>query len=325
MSLNAGLTCSLVRRQAASGSATRLKVQKPFDWTYTTLHRGTTSPASTSAAPAQAEWQHAPPTHPGIPLPLLARTDIPILFFDEIALFEDELGDNGIADVTVRVVRNFRLLVGERPLTLTSTARQPFLLLYPLPLLPKDRRRSLSPLRRPRLPPLRHRRDHPRSQRSRSALRRCQGSSRPLLRLAEWLSCVGSTSNVATTSSTRDLDPFTNRLRLTSRLLPSLALRVISIAVTRAGRRPDAVDGHQLGCGGTRRAGIGGGDAARLAGERCGSAAGGCEAMGGAGAAVGGAQGALGGRYSCNAVGRAKSKAVYASPGFSLNRCSEAL
>lgn len=46
----------------------------------------------------------APSDHPGIPLHLLARQDIPILFYDEIPLFEDELGDNGIAELVVRVV-----------------------------------------------------------------------------------------------------------------------------------------------------------------------------------------------------------------------------
>ncbi|BGP36688.1 Tap42 interacting protein [Rhodotorula kratochvilovae] len=97
------------RGQAASDSTTDLTVQKPFDWTYTTLHKGRlaspSSPSSSSSAPPPPppEWHPAPPTHPGIPLALLARTDIPILFFDEVPLFEDELGDNGIADVTVRV------------------------------------------------------------------------------------------------------------------------------------------------------------------------------------------------------------------------------
>lgn len=105
------------RRQAASGSTTDLTVQKPFDWTYTTLHRGRiTSPpspstsSSSSSAALEPEWLPAPPSHPGIPIALLARTDIPILFFDEVPLFEDELGDNGIADVTVRVVRLSLLL-----------------------------------------------------------------------------------------------------------------------------------------------------------------------------------------------------------------------
>lgn len=81
-----------------------MKVVKPFDWTYTTLHPGNTVPPETSTTKGGLEWEQAPPTHPGIPLALLARTDIPILFFDEVPLFEDELGDNGIADVTIRVV-----------------------------------------------------------------------------------------------------------------------------------------------------------------------------------------------------------------------------
>ncbi|KPV78502.1 uncharacterized protein RHOBADRAFT_721, partial [Rhodotorula graminis WP1] len=103
------------RGQAASGSTNDLTVQKPFDWTYTTLHRGSiTSPPSrsstTSSSALQPVWLPAPPSHPGIPLALLARTDIPILFFDEVPLFEDELGDNGIADVTVRVRVNHQSL-----------------------------------------------------------------------------------------------------------------------------------------------------------------------------------------------------------------------
>ncbi|GAA5980657.1 hypothetical protein JCM10908_001723 [Rhodotorula pacifica] len=90
------------RAQAASGSSTNLTVQKPFDWTYTTLHPGS-STYPDSSTPAATDWRPAPPTHPGIPLASLARTDIPILFFDEVPLFEDELGDNGIANATVRV------------------------------------------------------------------------------------------------------------------------------------------------------------------------------------------------------------------------------
>ncbi|GAA6032853.1 hypothetical protein JCM8097_000829 [Rhodosporidiobolus ruineniae] len=98
------------RGQAASTSATAsLTVQKPFDWTYTTLHRGaytlspSSSPPSSASSTLSPSFSPAPPSHPGIPLAQLARTDIPILFFEEIPLFEDELGDNGIADVTVRV------------------------------------------------------------------------------------------------------------------------------------------------------------------------------------------------------------------------------
>ncbi|GAA5887718.1 hypothetical protein JCM6882_001507 [Rhodosporidiobolus microsporus] len=104
------------RGQSASTSSTAsLTVVKPYDWTYTTLHRGsyTLSPASSPSSPSTSSssfsstqappFTPAPPSHRGIPLAQLARTDIPILFFDEVPLFEDELGDNGIADCTVRV------------------------------------------------------------------------------------------------------------------------------------------------------------------------------------------------------------------------------
>lgn len=91
------------RAQIATGSSTHLTVQKPFDWTYTTLHPGSTTITSDSSTGQRPEWRPAPPTHSGIPLASLARTDIPILFFDEVPLFEDELGDNGIANATVRV------------------------------------------------------------------------------------------------------------------------------------------------------------------------------------------------------------------------------
>ncbi|GAA5905201.1 Tip41p [Sporobolomyces salmoneus] len=85
------------RGQSSTNSTSHMTIVKPFDWTYTTLHPGTI------ISSADSTWERAPPTHPGIPLALLARTDIPILFFDEVPLFEDELGDNGIADVTIRV------------------------------------------------------------------------------------------------------------------------------------------------------------------------------------------------------------------------------
>lgn len=77
-------------------------MQKPFDWTYTSLHPGHVSSSAPSATPLA--FKPAPSSHSGIPLAMLARQDIPILFFDEVPLFEDELGDNGIAELVVRVV-----------------------------------------------------------------------------------------------------------------------------------------------------------------------------------------------------------------------------
>lgn len=65
---------------------------KPFDWTYTTAYKGTLSEASTQFEPTQEE----------IPIHKLRSPD-PILFFDDIMLFEDELGDNGIAVLSVKI------------------------------------------------------------------------------------------------------------------------------------------------------------------------------------------------------------------------------
>lgn len=94
-------------RSQSSGSSSDLKVLNPFDWTYTTTHPGSvgTTPSSSTPPPA---FEPAPEGHPGIPISLLARHDIPVTFFEEIPLFEDELGDNGIAEVNVRVVSRRR-------------------------------------------------------------------------------------------------------------------------------------------------------------------------------------------------------------------------
>ncbi|KAK7203956.1 TIP41-like family-domain-containing protein [Myxozyma melibiosi] len=78
------------------------QVVKPFDWTYTTSYQGT-------PAPSKVTWE---PTSQSIPLDKLRRPD-PILFFEEVVLFEDELGDNGIAmaEVKVRVMEERLLLL----------------------------------------------------------------------------------------------------------------------------------------------------------------------------------------------------------------------
>lgn len=68
------------------------EVIKPFDWSYTTAFNGTLSPTS-------------PPFHNSstpIPVELLKRPD-PILFFDDVVLYEDELADNGIAMLSCKV------------------------------------------------------------------------------------------------------------------------------------------------------------------------------------------------------------------------------
>ncbi|KAK0645872.1 TIP41-like family-domain-containing protein [Cercophora newfieldiana] len=70
------------------------EVVKPFDWSYTTDYTGTETAGATGEALKGAEVD--------IPLELLKRRD-PILFHDEVVLYESELDDNGISIVTVKV------------------------------------------------------------------------------------------------------------------------------------------------------------------------------------------------------------------------------
>ena len=63
---------------------------KPFDWSYTTDYKGTVTGKS-----------FVPDQEP-IPIALLKRPD-PILFFEEVVLYESELDDNGISMLSVKV------------------------------------------------------------------------------------------------------------------------------------------------------------------------------------------------------------------------------
>ncbi|KAE8361037.1 TIP41-like family-domain-containing protein [Aspergillus caelatus] len=80
------------------------EVVKPFDWSYTTDYTGT----------VQADGRSFKPTTKSIPLELLKRPD-PILFFDEVILYEDELADNGITMLSCKIrVMPARLLLLSR-------------------------------------------------------------------------------------------------------------------------------------------------------------------------------------------------------------------
>ncbi|KAB8232347.1 hypothetical protein ETB97_011079 [Aspergillus alliaceus] len=79
-------------------------VVKPFDWSYTTDYTGT----------VQSNSRSFEPTTKPIPLELLKRPD-PILFFDEVILYEDELADNGITMLSCKIrVMPARLLLLSR-------------------------------------------------------------------------------------------------------------------------------------------------------------------------------------------------------------------
>ncbi|GJN77511.1 hypothetical protein PLIIFM63780_001002 [Purpureocillium lilacinum] len=79
------------------------EVVKPYDWSYSTTYRGTVQQPQ--------ELPTLRPTDVKIPIELLKRRD-PILFFDEVVLYESELDDNGISVYSVKVrVHAHRMLL----------------------------------------------------------------------------------------------------------------------------------------------------------------------------------------------------------------------
>ncbi|PKS12683.1 hypothetical protein jhhlp_000891 [Lomentospora prolificans] len=86
-------------RENSSGDIN--KVVNPYDWSYSSDYSGTLEKGSKPFAE----------TEKTIPLELLKRRD-PILFFDEVVLYESELDDNGISIYSVKVrVHDKRMLL----------------------------------------------------------------------------------------------------------------------------------------------------------------------------------------------------------------------
>ncbi|KAI8846142.1 TIP41-like family-domain-containing protein [Chytridium lagenaria] len=78
--------------KSLEGQNQKLKdVVKPYDWTYSTLYKGTLEGSKTFE-----------PTTEQIDVERLKRPD-PILFYEENVLYEDELADNGSCILNVRV------------------------------------------------------------------------------------------------------------------------------------------------------------------------------------------------------------------------------
>lgn len=65
----------------------------PYDWTFSTAYCGTLC----NGVPAED-------TSERLDIELLKRQE-PILFYDEVILFEDELADNGSSQLSVKLVR----------------------------------------------------------------------------------------------------------------------------------------------------------------------------------------------------------------------------
>lgn len=73
------------------------QVVKPFDWSYSTDYNGTTH-----AGENKGDWQPTDQSRHPIRTDLLSRPD-PILFFDAVDLYEDELADNGIGLLSIKI------------------------------------------------------------------------------------------------------------------------------------------------------------------------------------------------------------------------------
>lgn len=83
-----------------------IKVQEyNYDWTYATTYGGTVTERDPSSDPSEqgaAMEPRAGAEEDGIDQSLLARPD-PILFFDELVLYEDDLADNGACKLSVKL------------------------------------------------------------------------------------------------------------------------------------------------------------------------------------------------------------------------------
>ncbi|GMM58975.1 Tip41 protein [Maudiozyma humilis] len=85
-----------------------LEIVKNYDWTYTTNYEGT------AIGPRAGEYEWRVDNSVKLPVGLLSRPD-PILYFDDMILFEDELADCGISMLNVKIrVMEERLLLLSR-------------------------------------------------------------------------------------------------------------------------------------------------------------------------------------------------------------------
>lgn len=95
-----------------AAAATQIADARDYDWTYSTTWAGesgvSTSSSSTSPPPSSEIPSFTPGKDPAvdrIPVERLgASSGEPILFYDDLVLFEDELGDNGSSMLGVKVV-----------------------------------------------------------------------------------------------------------------------------------------------------------------------------------------------------------------------------
>jgi type 2A phosphatase activator TIP41 len=85
-------------------------LENPSDWTFTTKYSGTVT-LSPGTPEAFQGCETLCDRLAQIDYDVLRNTDIPILYFTDVLLFEDELDDNGTASFRVRMVRLWDLFV----------------------------------------------------------------------------------------------------------------------------------------------------------------------------------------------------------------------
>ncbi|KAL7269939.1 Tap42 interacting protein [Rhizina undulata] len=86
------------------------EIVRPFDWSYTTSYKGTIHEPEGITEEAKIK----PDLFAQLPYKALKQPD-PILMFDDVMLYEDELADNGISILSVKVrVMPKRMLVLQR-------------------------------------------------------------------------------------------------------------------------------------------------------------------------------------------------------------------
>ncbi|KAI1340510.1 TIP41-domain-containing protein [Xylariaceae sp. FL0016] len=107
---------SASREQTSAGIK---EVVRPYDWSYSTTYRGTLNAGEectkdqsmAQGATTEKESRSFQPTTTPIPIELLKRQD-PILFNDEVVLYESELDDNGVSVLSVKFrVHKHRMLL----------------------------------------------------------------------------------------------------------------------------------------------------------------------------------------------------------------------
>lgn len=78
-------------REDADGNAIRVVNDSNYDWTYTTFYEGTFSSEVSSCTDRKIDYDR------------LRRKDVPILWYDDVLLFESELDDNGSSSLRAKI------------------------------------------------------------------------------------------------------------------------------------------------------------------------------------------------------------------------------